>query len=122
MKIFTSYYSKISRNPRGLVPIQISTSKPDWFLYACEELTEVYPGWDLVMGIKNKTISVEEYTSRYLKKLELLNKEVILERLQEISKNNNNRDLVLLCYETPDKFCHRHLLAQWLNCNVLEVD
>lgn len=25
--------------------------------------------------------------------------------------------VVLLCYETPDKFCHRHLVAQWLRAN-----
>ena len=25
------------------------------------------------------------------------------------------RNVTLLCYETPEKFCHRHLVAEWLN-------
>ena len=24
---------------------------------------------------------------------------------------------VMLCYETPDKFCHRHIIARWLSKN-----
>lgn len=24
---------------------------------------------------------------------------------------------VLLCYERPDDFCHRHIVAEWLNAN-----
>lgn len=25
---------------------------------------------------------------------------------------------ILLCYELPDEFCHRHLVANWLNINL----
>ena len=34
-------------------------------------------------------------------------------------------DAVLICYESPEKFCHRHLVADWLskslNINVEEI-
>ncbi len=41
-----------------------------------------------------------------------LNTDKVLEELYELS---NYKDIVLLCYETPDKFCHRQLVADWLN-------
>ena len=25
------------------------------------------------------------------------------------------KDAVILCYETSDKFCHRHIVAKWLS-------
>ena len=28
---------------------------------------------------------------------------------------SGGRDIVLVCYEGPSKFCHRHLVAEWLN-------
>ena len=30
---------------------------------------------------------------------------------------NKDIDIALLCYEKPDDFCHRHLVADWLNKN-----
>ena len=38
-----------------------------------------------------------------------MNPALVLQDLQKIGK-----DVVLLCYETPEKFCHRHIAAQWL--------
>ena len=28
---------------------------------------------------------------------------------------SDNRDIALLCFEKPSDFCHRHLVASWLN-------
>ena len=28
---------------------------------------------------------------------------------------NEYIDIALVCYEAPDKFCHRHLVADWFN-------
>jgi len=33
--------------------------------------------------------------------------------VKDLQKMGDN--VVLLCFETPDKFCHRHLVATWLN-------
>jgi uncharacterized protein YeaO (DUF488 family) len=35
--------------------------------------------------------------------------------LQELSNLGNKNDIVLLCYEKPTNFCHRRLVADWLN-------
>lgn len=29
---------------------------------------------------------------------------------------------VFLCYETPEKFCHRHIFAEWLSANGLQCE
>jgi uncharacterized protein YeaO (DUF488 family) len=114
MKVYTSYYAKISRNPMGLVPVSISTSTPTWFPWITEEIRCLVPGWELVNGIKAGSITQEEYTERYKEKLASLSKDVIWEQLKSISETNGCRDLVLLCYEKVGDFCHRHLVADWL--------
>ena len=30
--------------------------------------------------------------------------------------------VVLLCWESPEKFCHRHILADYINKNSVVVD
>lgn len=35
--------------------------------------------------------------------------------LFEIKKLAGDSNAYLLCYEAPEKFCHRHMLATWLN-------
>ena len=34
---------------------------------------------------------------------------------EDLERLSNGRDCVLLCYEKSGDFCHRHLVADWLN-------
>ena len=34
---------------------------------------------------------------------------------------SDGRDVALVCYEKPEGFCHRHLVADWLNENGIVV-
>lgn len=123
MKIYTSYYKRFDSQGlfyNNMIPVRISTSMPNWFYYDAYSIPELYPGWDLVNGIKGGTITEAEYAAIYKDRLSLLNKELILTKLREISDKHNGADLVLLCYEVPGKFCHRHLVAEWLG-NVNEI-
>ena len=52
----------------------------------------------------------EQYFTTVLNKLDA--KKVV----REFGKNP-----VLLCYEKPDEFCHRHLIAKWLQQNNFQV-
>ena len=114
MRVYTSYYAKMSRDLHEMVPVTISTSVPSWFPWITEDLRILVPGWDLVMGIKEGRITQEQYTERYLSKLAGINKEEVWKGLNKISAQNGNRDIVLLCYEKRGDFCHRHLVADWL--------
>lgn len=58
----------------------------------------------------------ETFTTHYLLKLDSLKRD---DTLQKYVDDINNRlrydDVFLLCYEKPREFCHRHILADYLN-------
>lgn len=66
--------------------------------------------WDLVMGYKQGTISVEEYTERYTALMRKSYKENKARWLELLSYES----VVLCCYCPPGDFCHRTLLAEML--------
>lgn len=51
-------------------------------------------------------MSRTEYTPMYLAQLDHLDPRALLEELGE--------NAVLLCFERPGQFCHRRLVAEWL--------
>lgn len=105
MKIETSYFGNI-RNLQGKVLISISRYSPKWF--TGKELKilapeKYYMHWN-----------EPEYKIEFKKKLAVLNPELIKKEIELLS---NNQDCVLLCYEKPNEFCHRHIISDWLNKN-----
>ena len=110
--IWTSYFSnlrKIQSQPNEVTCISIYNSKPEWLKGNIIDMgTLLGPGDKLLKDYKYKGISEEEYTERYLIKLNN-NKEAII----NLFKSLNEEDVVLLCYEKPPKFCHRHILRKW---------
>ena len=65
------------------------------------------------------------YTSYFAKLKELEKHNIILisicgtviKELNYLVPNVNGKDIALICYEKPSDFCHRHLVAEWLNKN-----
>lgn len=64
------------------------------------------PSYELLMGYKNGQITPEEYTRQYIAYLDSVGIDKVLEVLQDGD--------ILLCWEAKGKFCHRHILAEWL--------
>lgn len=64
------------------------------------------PYWGLVEGYKSGVVSKEEYTFEYEKMLSRLDPNMVVEEL--------GINAVLMCYESPSDFCHRHLVSKWL--------
>lgn len=52
---------------------------------------------------------IMEYQTEYITK--------VLNKLDVNTVANDLEGKVLLCFETPDKFCHRHLIADWFRKN-----
>lgn len=69
------------------------------------------PSWNLVGAYKRQEINEQEYTQLYYN--ECLNNLDPKRVFNELGK-----DSILLCYEKPSKFCHRHLIAYWLSSNL----
>ena len=78
--------------------------------------------WNLIEYYK--TIRNEdEYIRRYYEEvLDNLNQYDIIGIIRRISMTNIGRDIVLLCYESPDEFCHRRIVAKWLRIKGYKVE
>lgn len=103
MKLYTSNYARNGNNRNA---VAISIKPPKW--YKGKQYLSLAPSWDIVMGVKAGEITEDEYTYRYL---ELLN----TRELDPFKVANELGDgAVMLCYESPKDFCHRHIVATWI--------
>lgn len=108
--IFTSYFSNI-RNIGDLFPISIALYSPKWYNGA--KYNKLSPTFDILHQYK-KDGNIESYKIKFKTLLNNLNCSNVVEELYSLSKNKN---IVLLCYERPEKFCHRQIVSKWLNNN-----
>ena len=112
--IYTSYFGNLKNIGDEMVPIAICGKSPNW--YHGPEYKKLAPKYKFFMEWK-------EYhdNSFYIKHLNTevlncLNPDTVVSELEAIRNDVTNcEDIVLLCYEKPDDFCHRHLVADWLN-------
>lgn len=116
MKIYTSYFEKLNKLPKDIVPISIAGKAPDW--YDGIQYKRLAPKWSFFQEWK-KNGDNDFYIKHFNEEvLDWLNPNSVYEALWSLSKG---KDCVLLCYEPPGEFCHRHLVAEWLNRNVKEI-
>ena len=109
MKIYTSYFGKISKL-KNIVPISISRYIPYW--YKGKTFQELAPSETILNKYRNGQISKTQYDSLYFKELNLKDKAQILEQLEAIS---GGQDIALVCYEKEQIHCHRYVTARWLD-------
>ena len=110
--IYTGYYSKTTEYEQNvLIPVGISGKIPDGFNgLRYQKLAPKYDWWH---EWHDKKLSDDWFKQKYYETvLNQLNPATVVQELEVFGK-----DIVLLCYETPEKFCHRHLVAKWLNKN-----
>ncbi len=104
--IYTSFFAN-KNLPSHLEKISIARITPTWF-NPDGFFLELAPSEELLFSYKNEQINELQYEIEYQKQLDKLDPIQIQHKL-------NNK--VLLCYESNDNFCHRHLLSSWLNKN-----
>lgn len=136
MKIYTSYFAKAGKfDSEKYALIGIAGKSPTGWKMAKThpglEYKRLAPSWDIWKtwhDAMEKASSPEEkeqacqiYTDRFNKEiLGNLNAEFVLWDLFDLA---GDKDIVLICYEKPGDFCHRHLVADWLNkTNLVEVE
>ena len=98
--IQTSYFAKY----KGENAVSISLSKPNW--YQCREYKKLAPTWDLLNKYKRDKDEDYYIGCYYREVLSKLNPQQVYDELGE--------NAVLLCWEKNSDFCHRHLIAEWL--------
>ena len=108
--IYTGYWAKIhDYELNHLTPVGISGRSPDGYVgKTYKKLAPKYSWW---REWHDKNLSEKWYTDKYYETvLNVLNPNDVAKQLQQMGT-----DVVLLCFESPEKFCHRHLVAEWLN-------
>lgn len=101
----TSNYAKNANNPNA---VSIAGKSPEWF--NGREYKKLAPRFWFFKKYKEDG-DANYYTEKYVE--EVLNKL----NPQQVY-NDLGKDAVLLCWENEDEFCHRHLVAYWLEQNL----
>ncbi len=122
--IYTSYYANLRNLPKTVIPIAISRKVPIYYQGLIYK--KLAPPLWLVLDYKQSGDQVF-YTRMYRNDiLNKLNKLEVIHDLAELIGCENTTagfpfcfdggvDIALICYESPEKFCHRHIVAEWLN-------
>ena len=118
--MYTGYYSQLKKYlADGLYPVSIAGKCPD--LYHGAEYKKLAPKWVFFSEWKNGSHKGDnDYYIKHFNEevLDKLRAEDVINDLKQFGLLQN---IILLCYEKPTDFCHRHLVADWLNKNGLYV-
>ena len=88
----------------GLTPVSIARYPMRG--YAGQRFIKLAPSVALFRGSRDGVISDEEYTRQF--------KADVLTKLDPVTVARDLDGCVLMCWEPPGEFCHRRLVAEWL--------
>ena len=102
--LFTSYFTRCYLHPAA---ISISRWAPKEF--AGPAYPDLAPSQELLLDYKKGLVDDVEYTRRFMTQLSTLDPHKVVADLPPQS--------ILLCYEGSSLFCHRHIVAEWIESN-----
>lgn len=112
--MFTGYFAKLdSYKAAGLTAVSICGKAPEW--YDGFQYKKVAPKIGFFMEWKNGSHKGDNayYVDHFKREvLDTLNADDVVNDLAKYCDDIDK--LVLLCYEKPGDFCHRHLVSEWL--------
>lgn len=118
MRVWTSYINNCHNLPKDIHPIFIWWRPiPEFSGDRYKPLApkrNFWQKWDEMRKSWNSNANnfyIENYKSQVLA---CLSTQKVIEDLNKISWW---KDIALVCLEEPDKFCHRHLVSEWLRQN-----
>lgn len=107
-KVYTSYYARACKIIPDHKLVAISLGIPENF--NGEILRELNPSSGLLYKYKNRIITDDEYREIYYNET--------LKFLDPLDIYSKVKGKVIICYCGKDKFCHRHLVIEWLKQNL----
>jgi len=123
MKIATSYFGKLRKLPSDHVPVAICGKM--MFPWSGLRYTKLAPKIGFFTEWKknhDNDFYIKHFNEEVLATLDPITV------YKEIAAfvNDDSKTAVLMCYEKPSDFCHRHLVAEWLSkglsCEVKELE
>lgn len=128
--IYTTYFARLRNLPKNVIPISICGKAPEW--YKGEQYKKLAPKYGFFMEWK-KTHDNDYYIRHFnsevldtlsinsvLNELQLKIPEDIRSKMIAPVYENYDLHIALVCYEKPQDFCHRHIVAEWLQDNGIE--
>lgn len=115
--IYTSYFARHAQHPNAIAICCILTSwVRDNAGFRGEHRPELGPTWEMVKQAKQGYMTHEQFAEQYIQTLHNrgFTPQSIVDRLPE--------NAILLCYETPQDFCHRHVLTDWLKQHQVDAE
>lgn len=131
--IYTSYFAKLKSFPDNVTPISICAKAPSW--YGGLQYKKLAPKYEFFMKWKenhDNDYYIKCFNEQVLEPLNAMDVlyeiyELLPEKEKTIWKMTNclpwinpHVHIALICYEKSSDFCHRHLVANWLNKNGIE--
>ena len=109
--IYTGYFAQVTKYKGKLISIAGRT--PDWF--NGDKLICFMPKYWFFNQWKKGIIDNDVYTSLFKSEVldKIQDKDQILQFLSQYKYKD--KDVFLLCYEKPVKFCHRHIVGKWIS-------
>ena len=114
-RIYTSYFGHHNSFPINSLTIGITRFPPNATTLNLDSLA---PSAELLMQFKNKEVDEYIFKQKYFE--ELRERGLDARKVRAVFEEWN-RDIILCCYEKPNEFCHRHLLAEWLGGDIPEL-
>lgn len=123
--IYTSYFANSRNFPQGAIPVAICRGVPNWYnglVYQSVAPTQrILQEWhedndQMAYNVRfahDVLRNVEPV--RVLNELQLMVPYEIREKMDCPVWDSADVHIILMCYEVADSFCHRHLVAAWLN-------
>ena len=105
----TGFFKQIKEESKnGFISISLYSSNND---YVKHEYRSLAPNWKLYEDLKSKKISEEIFSINYNEQLESLNAKMVFDDLNSLVYDF---EPILMTNGSKKKFCHRHLVAEWL--------
>lgn len=115
--IYTCYFAKLKVLPDSIIPISICGKAPDW--YKGQQYKKLAPKYGFFSKWKENHDNAYYIECFQKEVLDTLSAPKVVNELYSLVQDNT-KDIALICYEKPDDFCHRHLIADWLKKNGIE--
>ena len=117
----TGYFAKLKEYVEaGYTPVSIARYSPPF--YHGLEYKKLAPPPDLLNDYKygEHKGDTDVFLGRYMSEIAELDAKEVVKELEELTNVKEDK-IILLCFEKPRDFCHRHFAAAWLqNCAAIE--
>ena len=105
----------MAKLPDDVFPISIALKTPKGI--AIPSYSPLFPTLDILLQYKNLP-NPDRYRHRYTEEvLNKLNLYTVLYELRTLAESY--KKICLLCYERSDTFCHRHIIRDYFNRNMI---